>query len=125
MKISPFVLATSVLLLLFFTQCQSSQPDFSNIDKTTFQELSQQPEAVILDVRTPGETSEGMIEGAIAIDVLAEDFSEKVEALDTSKTYLVYCRSGSRSQTACGLMSEKGFKNLYNLRGGYLEWTKE
>jgi rhodanese-related sulfurtransferase len=43
--------------------------------------------------------------------------------LDPGKTYVVYCRSGSRSRQACILMYTLGFTNLYNLTGGMKEWT--
>lgn len=74
---------------------------------------------VILDVRTPEETAEGMIEGAEQLDYNADNFEAEIEKLDKEKTYLVYCRSGNRSGKACALMAEKGFKNLYNMKGGY------
>lgn len=83
------------------------------------------PELVILDVRTPDETAEGMIDGAIEIDYKSDDFEKKVAQLDRNKTYLVYCRSGSRSNKAAQLMAKLGFTDLYLLSGGYLEWKDQ
>ena len=65
-----------------------------------------------------------MVEGAMAIDYEADSFEAEVAKLDKQKTYLVYCQRGGRSSKACKLMAKKGFKNLYNLQGGYLDWAK-
>ena len=41
---------------------------------------------------------------------------------DKSNYYFVYCKAGSRSAQACILMQELGFKNTFNLEGGFSEW---
>lgn len=82
--------------------------------------------AVILDVRTQNEFDEGQIPKAINIDIYeGQGFIEKLEALDKTKNYYVYCRSGARSANACEVMKGLGFKNAYNLSGGFLEWNGE
>ena len=82
--------------------------------------------AVILDVRTEAECDEGMIPNAINIDIHeGQAFIDKLEALDKSKNYYVYCRSGARSAKACEVMNQLGFENAYNLLGGFLEWDGE
>jgi len=43
-------------------------------------------------------------------------------ALDSTKTYFVYCRSGARSAQACQLLKHHGISDCYNLLGGILEW---
>jgi rhodanese-related sulfurtransferase len=78
---------------------------------------------VILDVRTPGEFNSGYIPGAINIDIYAADFQSRVQKLDKSKTYLVYCRSGARSSNAGNFMVTNGFKQVHNLKGGMMAWS--
>lgn len=79
--------------------------------------------AVILDVRTEAEVSEGIIANAINIDIhKGQDFVDQIEALDKNKNYYVYCRSGMRSEKACEIMNQLGFENAYNLIGGILDW---
>lgn len=79
--------------------------------------------AVILDVRTEEEVADGYIPGMLNLDIRqGHDFMEKLEALDKSKTYFVYCRSGARSQQACELMDQMGFETCYNLLDGFMEW---
>ena len=79
--------------------------------------------AVLLDVRTAGEFSSGTIKGAKNIDFMAADFSKKIEQLDKSKEYFLFCRSGNRSGRACEIMSSNGFKS-YNLAGGISAWSE-
>ena len=82
--------------------------------------------AVILDVRTEAEFSEGIIAKAINIDIQREQgFVTEIEALDKNKNYYVYCRSGMRSAKACEIMNQLGFENAYNLIGGIIEWDGE
>ncbi len=87
--------------------------------------LSATPDAVLIDVRTPEEVSEGIIEGAVNIDFKDPAFAEKINALDKEKPYYVYCLSGVRSNDAVKIMEEKGFKDVYTLKDGLRNWTKE
>lgn len=97
-----------------------------DIDSRTFEAAIQNDkDAVVLDVRTPGEIAEGIIPGAIHVDLMGGEFAEKIQMLDRDKSYYVYCRSGGRSATACGAMSQWGFRKLYNLSGGIMSWTGE
>lgn len=80
-------------------------------------------DAVILDVRTLQEWNEGIIPGAINIDIFqGQEFINAIDALDKTKSYYVYCRSGGRSGNACGLMSQLGFTKAFNLSGGIMAW---
>ena len=87
------------------------------------EQLANDNNAVVLDVRTDDEIADGMIPNAIHIDIYkGQDFINKLEELDKSKNYYVYCRSGNRSGQACRIMDELGFENAFNLEGGILEW---
>ena len=86
-------------------------------------QLENDANAVILDVRTDAEVADGIIKNAIHIDLYkGQGFIDEIEALDKTKNYYVYCRSGNRSGQACSVMSQLGFENAYNLLGGILEW---
>ena len=90
------------------------------------EQLQQDENAFILDVRTEEEVEEGYIPGATVIDFyLGAEFVEELEKLDKSKNYYVYCRSGKRSGQACAIMNSMGFKNTYNLEGGFMNWDGE
>ena len=76
----------------------------------------------IIDVRTPEEFAEGHLPGADLIDISAADFDSRIEALDRSATYFVYCRSDNRSGQATALMADLGFESIYELEGGTVAW---
>lgn len=76
--------------------------------------------SLILDVRTPAEVAEGHLAGALFVDFLADDFKEKVVALDKSADYIVHCRSGNRSGQAVVIMADLGFTGTL-VNGGSLE----
>jgi rhodanese-related sulfurtransferase len=76
--------------------------------------------ALILDVRTPDEISEGHLEGALFVDFMADDFKDKVAELDKSADYVVHCRSGNRSGQAIVIMADLGFTGEL-VNGGGLE----
>lgn len=81
---------------------------------------------IILDVRTDEEVEEGIIPGAIQLDIYQpQKFMEGIQKMDASKNYYVYCRAGSRSVQACQIMKQSGLENLYNLTGGYSNWDGE
>ena len=103
---------------------QSDTVKYQNISVPQFKEMMNKEDIIILDVRTVEETSTKTIDGAITIDVLDAIFENEIHKLDKSKTYLVYCRSGRRSVKACNIMADSGFKNLYNLIGGYIAWSE-
>lgn len=97
---------------------------FQNVPAARFKELMADPNAVVLDVRTAPEVASGALPNAVHIDINSPDFAGKVSALDKSKTYLVYCRSGKRSAAACSIMEKQGFTSIYNLQGGILTWKE-
>jgi len=76
----------------------------------------------IIDVRTPQEYASGYIRGAINIDLNSPTFKDEIGKLDKNKTYIVYCRSGSRSAAARGIMEGLGFQHVINMLGGVTTW---
>ncbi len=97
--------------------------NYQSIGRDEFEQLRKQKGTVVLDVRTPAEVASGGVPGHKAIDISSAAFKEKVEKLDKSATYLVYCRSGMRSAKACRIMSGMGFESLYNFKGGIMAWN--
>lgn len=82
-------------------------------------ELSSAP---IVDVRTPGEFSQGHIKNAVNISINDERFPNLINKYDKSKPIFVYCLSGSRSSYAASYMRSQGFKVVYDLTGGMIKW---
>jgi rhodanese-related sulfurtransferase len=82
----------------------------------------QNPDFVIIDVRTPEEFATGYLENAINIDYYSAAFSDEIKTLDKNRTYLIYCRSGARSGQALGLMAVLQFAEVYSISGGITAW---
>lgn len=71
--------------------------------------------AVIIDVRTPEEFAAGHLDGALLIDFKNPSFDGEIAKLDTTTTYVIYCRSGNRSAQAAERMREVGIENITDL----------
>jgi len=96
--------------------------EFESLEGVEFKSrYSSSPNAVLIDVRTPGEFKAGTIKGAKNLDLMSSGFKLAIEKLDKEKEYFLFCRSGARSATACKVMSGNGFK-VYNLKGGISSW---
>ena len=115
----------SIVLLL--TSCMYIQPNQNSMSDLSQNDwakaLVENPEAVVLDVRTKDEFESGHIPNALNIDLrLGPGFIDKMNALDKNKFYYVYCRSGARSAQAVQVMRDLGFSETYNLIGGIIDW---
>jgi len=89
------------------------------------QENKDNPNFVILDVRTPEEFLGEYIENAVNLDYYSDTFRNDLDKLDKNKTYLIYCRSGRRSENALNIMKELDFREVYNMLGGIIKWKSE
>ncbi len=88
------------------------------------QENKDNPDFLIIDVRTPEEFNDGHIEGAINIDYYQPAFSEEISSLERDKTYFIYCRTGNRSSSVRDLMEELEFKEIHHLSDGIVGWNQ-
>ena len=86
--------------------------------------ISENPDYIILDVRTPVEFKHSHIKNAININYYSFSFKESLEQLDKDKTYLVHCQSGVRSGKTMPMMISAGFKNLIHMDGGMKSWKQ-
>lgn len=82
------------------------------------------PDFVVLDIRTPGEYVQGHLKQSKLMNFRGENFEEELGKLDKSKTYLIYCRSGGRSGMALKLMEKLEFESVYNMGGGFNDWSR-
>lgn len=114
------------LLSFLILSCQGqSAKEVKTVDVKTFAEkLNTTSNPQLLDVRTPEEFSDGHIDHAVNVDWNGEDFVTKAKQYDRSKPIFVYCKVGGRSSQAAKKLAELGFKEVYNLDGGYMKWDK-
>lgn len=121
---------TFALGIIMLTSCGSksntTQGITKNIDVTTFKaKLNDTKDAQLLDVRTPAEWDNGIIQNATLINIFDTEFQTKVKQLEKDKPVLVYCASGGRSSQAMSTMNEMGFTEVYNLSGGISNWKAQ
>jgi phage shock protein E len=119
-----------VILICFIafgitTTSFSQEGVYKDLSVKEFQKaIADNPNAVVLDLRTPDEVKAGKIKGAIQIDYFKKDFESHIASLDKSKTYLIYCAAGGRSEETKELMQKNHFKTVYNLPEGFNGWKK-
>ena len=118
-------------VMLTMTSVQAEEEQAAAVDKievTAAKEyVARHDDAIIMDVRTPAEYDMSHITGAMNVNVQDDDFESMVAGLDKDKTYLVHCTKnpvGGRSSRALETLQQLGFKNLYNLEGGYIAWQE-
>jgi len=104
----------------FFSFATKSPTDLGAEEFKT--KMDQDPNAVLLDVRSAGEIAEGMIDDAKNIDFFSSNFRDEILKLPKDKNYYVYCRSGNRSGQAVRFMKGEGY-TAFNLVGGIMGWT--
>lgn len=85
-------------------------------------ELDLKKGMMLLDVRTNKEYEGGHIPGAVHVPL--SDIGDKIKKLKKDKELVVYCQSGNRSIWAIKRLMGMGYKNLYNLKGGYNAWKR-
>lgn len=125
------ILLLIVLSCILITGC-SSDIDDNNINNTYIEMITTNEvkkiiddydnytDTVIVDVRTNDEYESGHIKGAVNVPV------SEIKSIDISKDkkIVVYCRSGSRSNTAAKELIELGYEKVYDM-GGINDWKFE
>jgi len=100
-----------------------------HLDAKSFNELSQEENTVIIDMRNHYESEIGHFENAICPDVetfkdslpiVEEILSDKKEA-----NIIMYCTGGIRCEKASAYYKHRGFKNVYQLEGGIIEYARQ
>ncbi|MGL5754640.1 MAG: rhodanese-like domain-containing protein [Paraclostridium sp.] len=95
---------------------------YTDIDNCRLKKIVKDKDTLLVDIRTEDEFEEKNIDGAINIPLqnLMYNIDDIIEYKD--KNIIIYCKSGHRSITACNLLELEGFKNIYNLEKGIIEY---
>ncbi len=102
--------------------CQSAPADERLLEPEQFVETYETAEsagAILIDCRTPAEFANGSLTGARNIDFESPDFEARVDSLDSDEAVFIFCQSGGRSGRAAATLSELGFRQVFDLKGGY------
>ncbi len=107
----------------FFSPQKQQVEEFVVLDVTEYKEAVINKDVQLVDVRTPREYRSGHLGNARNIDYhKSKQFVEGFEVLDKEKPVYIYCRSGARSAKAARKLIDMGFKKIYDLKGGILNW---
>ena len=112
-----------ILLIVFmaFVSCNSSS-EIKKISSENLILLDKNKDIQVVDVRRSKEYNSGHITGAINIDFYKSSFVEDINKLDKSKTTVVYCKSGNRSNKSALIMDSLGFTDFYDFSEGMNGW---
>ncbi|MEJ6675562.1 MAG: rhodanese-related sulfurtransferase [Polaribacter sp.] len=101
-----------------------------HLNAQEFNTMLANPDTVCVDMRNHYESEIGHFEGAVtpdvdtfraSLDVIEEDLKENKE----DKNLLMYCTGGIRCEKASAYYKHKGFKNVFQLEGGIIEYTRQ
>lgn len=117
-----FISVTSLLL----NSCTGQNNKISeNMEPKVFAEKIANTDGYLIDVRTPQEYNTQHIGNAVNININDANFEAQIQNLDKNKPVYVYCLSGGRSGRAKDILSNAGFREVYNLSGGITKWNAE
>lgn len=111
----------AILAMLIGGELRQRLSGISEVGPAEATRMLNHDNAVMIDMRSDKEYSEGHVVNAIHVPS-----AEQLAALDKyrDKPVIVYCNSGSRSNGFCSKLRKQGFPSVYNLRGGILGWQK-
>ena len=105
---------------MFCAQAQTNDSIIKQLAPEKFVEAVKDTTVQLIDVRTITEYNQGHLKGAKKVDFLRPiEFQSYFEDKDTLQPVYLYCRSGNRSMNAAKYLKKRGFKEIYDLRGGY------
>lgn len=114
-------LVSGAMLLWPLLRRGAAGPSIDTLQATL---LINKEDAVVLDVREPGEVAGGRI--AHSRNVPLSQLAGRLGELEKykSKPVIVACAMGNRSTSAAGTLRKHGFTRVYNLAGGYRAWQQ-
>ena len=95
-----------------------------------FNNMIDDPNTILVDMRNHYETEIGHFENAMTPDVdtfrdSLEQIEKDIESHKTNKNIVMYCTGGIRCEKASAYFKHKGFKKLFQLEGGIIEYARQ
>ncbi|MAP55960.1 rhodanese-related sulfurtransferase [Altibacter sp.] len=101
-----------------------------HVDAETFNQLIEDPDTVLVDMRNHYESEIGHFKNAVTPDV--DTFRDSLDIIEADlqdhkedKKLLMYCTGGIRCEKASAYYKHKGFKQVYQLEGGIIEYARQ
>lgn len=115
-----------LIFVFLFSACNNTkEPQVHKITAEQMLEVINDESIQLIDVRTQEEFNLGRIKNAQNICITNDDFIAKAEKLDKEKPIYLYCKVGGRSAKAAEILKEMGFKYIYDMSGGFDEWSEK
>ena len=97
----------------------------NHIDPKKWNKLISDKETLVLDSRKPFEYEVGTFKKSVNPDVVNfREFPKYLNKLDKKKPIAMFCTGGIRCEKASVFLEKKGFKNVFQLKGGILNYLK-
>jgi len=122
MKYLFFILSIGLMLITCQSQPQSGTIAI-DIEQCELRSTLESTGATLIDIRTPDEVAQGIIEGADVVNFRGPDFIKSMEQHPKNQPLVIYCAAGGRSAKAMKMLNNAGWKEVYNLLGGYGEYV--
>jgi rhodanese-related sulfurtransferase len=110
----------AVALCLSWTLAFAGARDITSRDAKVLMEKNKN--IFLLDVRTPQENSQGKLPGTVLIPI--GELERRIAEVPKNRTVIVYCAVGSRSKPAAEFISQRGYKDVYNMTDGIVGWYR-
>ena len=101
-----------------------------HLDAQRFNELIEDPDTILVDMRNHYESEIGHFKNAITPDV--DTFRDSLDIIERDlaahkedKKLVMYCTGGIRCEKASAYYKHKGFKQVYQLEGGIIEYARQ
>lgn len=101
-----------------------------HLNAKDFNQMLDNPDTICVDMRNHYESEIGYFDGAITPDV--DTFRDSLDIIEQNlkdnkenKNLLMYCTGGIRCEKASAYYKHKGFKNVFQLEGGIIEYTRQ
>lgn len=99
------------------------------VNAEQFNQLTNDPDTIVIDMRNHYEYEVGHFENAIEIpsDTFREQLPMAVDMMNDqqNKNIIMYCTGGIRCEKASAYMLHRGFKNVFHLEGGIIHYTNQ
>lgn len=98
------------------------------VEPEEFKKLKNDPDVVLLDVRSNYEHKLGRFKNAVTLDIENfRDFPDKITEIEQykGKKIVTYCTGGIKCEKASAYLLEQGFENVYQLHGGIIKYGLE
>ena len=121
-----------ILFLVFLSgvstvwaQTTQQPAEVIHVNSIEFQKLIEKGNGTLLDVRTKSEFNAEHIENSGQLNYYSTGFKRKLELLPDDQPILLYCNTGYRSRKAGEYLVKNGYRQVYNLEHGIMEWNLE